>query len=157
MAETRFLKPKRHIQEKVRPGGPAPQEAILAALNGAEDLIGQYQGWAVDDLERLWQTFLDSSADGSPSPEQIKHLFNLAHETRGQGGTFGYPLISIIGDSLCKYLEGRDALSTTHLEILKVHILAMKATFRQKLQGRQRLIAAELPGLLQALRDRADR
>ena len=44
MAETRFLKPQKHISQKVRPGGPSMEQAILQAVNAADDLIGQYQG-----------------------------------------------------------------------------------------------------------------
>lgn len=155
MSENRTIKPNRHIKQKVRPGGPSPEAAILAALNAAEDLIGQYQGWAIDDLEKLWQAFL-KTADGRSDESRLQELYDMAHETRGQGGSFGFPLISILGDSLCKYLEGRQTVNGRDLEVVRIHILAMKATFRQELKGPQGGLVSELPTLLKAFRERVD-
>jgi len=155
MSENRSFKPRRHIKQKVRPGGPSPEAAILSALNAAEDLIGQYQGWAIDDLEKLWKAFLDAS-DGRADTERLHELYDMAHETRGQGGSFGFPLISVLGDSLCKYLDGRTAVNDRDLEVVRIHILAMKATFRQELKGPQSTLTSELPVLLKAFRERVD-
>lgn len=152
MAETRFLKPQKHISQKVRRGGPSMEVAILAAVNAADDLIGQYQGWAVDDLEKLWQSFVDTSRTGRADPAKLKELYDMTHEARGQGGSFGFPLISVVGDSLCKYLEGRPRLKARDLDVVRVHIMAMKAIFRQGLKGHQGGLSKELHQLLGAFR-----
>ena len=152
MAETHFLKPQKHISQKVRRGGPSMEVAILAAVNAADDLIGQYQGWAVDDLEKLWQSFVDTSRTGRADPAKLKELYDMTHEARGQGGSFGFPLISVVGDSLCKYLDGRPRLKARDLDVVRVHIMAMKAIFRQGLKGHQGGLSKELHQLLGAFR-----
>ena len=150
------MHPPRHLSDRVpRSGGPSPEAAILAALNAAEDLIEGYQGWAVDDLEDLWRAFQDAS-DEAAGPEDIRQMFDIAHEIRGQGGTFGFPLITAISDSLCKFLDHRRSLGVRAGEVVRVHILAMKAVFRQELEGGQGPLNRELPTLLAQLRDRAD-
>ncbi|MEQ9558724.1 MAG: hypothetical protein RIG67_23360 [Rhodospirillales bacterium] len=148
MSETRFLKPQKHISQKVRPGGPSMEQAILQAVNAADDLIGQYQGWAVDDLEALWQSFVETSRAGRADPLRLKQLYDMTHEARGQGGSFGFPLISVVGDSMCKYLEGRPRLKARDLDVVRVHIMAMKAVFRQGLKGHQGALSKELHELL---------
>jgi len=83
-------------------------------------------------------------------------MFDMAHEIRGQGGSFGFPLVSVIGDSLCKFLDGRARLAGAELEVIKVHILAMKAVFRQDLKGTQDAMARDLKDLLELLRAKID-
>ena len=139
-----------------RTGGPSPEQAILRALNAAEDLMDEYQGWAVDDLTKLWQAF-EASVDGSPSTAQISQMFEIAHGIRGEGGSFGFPLVSVVSDSLCKLLEGKKGITKPEQEVVKVHILAMRAVFRQKLSGSQTKLEGELRQLLTLLRDRMER
>ena len=149
-----FETPPERLSSKVRKtGGPSPQQAILRALNAAEDLMDNYQGWAVDDLTRLWQAFEDSAED-SDNSHNINKMYDLTHDIRGEGGSFGFPLISIIGDSLCKFLEEKTRLPVMELEVVKVHILAMRAVFRQGLKGAQPSLEGELRQLLTLLRER---
>jgi len=72
MADAKIIRPPRHISQKVkRFGGPTPAQAIMRALNAAEDLMDQYQGWAVDDLGELWQTFNEIAAAGAVGADEI--------------------------------------------------------------------------------------
>ncbi len=158
MADNRHIvNPPNRLGDRVRrTGGPTPEQAILRALNAAEDLMEEYQGWAVDDLTKLWQAF-EASVDGTPSPAQILQMFEIAHGIRGEGGSFGFPLVSVISDSLCKLLEGKKSISRPEQEVIKVHILAMRAVFRQNLNGTQPKMEGELRQLLTLLRDRMER
>lgn len=158
MADNRHIvNPPNRLGDRIRrTGGPTPEQAILRALNAAEDLMDEYQGWAVDDLTKLWQAF-EESVEGTPSSAQILQMFEIAHGIRGEGGSFGFPLVSVISDSLCKLLEGKKDLSFPEQEVVKVHILAMRAVFRQNLAGSQPKLEGELRQLLTLLRDRIDR
>lgn len=155
MAENpNIVRPPNRLASKVkRSGGPTPEQAILRALNAAEDLMDEYQGWAVDDLTKLWQTFQKSTGKGL-NGAQILQMFEIAHGIRGEGGSFGFPLVTVISDSLCKFLEGKKTMSAPEQEVVKVHILAMRAVFRQKLSGPQPKMEGELRQLLTLLRDR---
>lgn len=155
MAENpKIVRPPNELAKKVkRTGGPTPEQAILRALNAAEDLMDEYQGWAIDDLTKLWQTFEKTSGKGL-NGDQISQMFEIAHGIRGEGGSFGFPLVTVISDSLCKFLEGRKSMSASEQEVVKVHILAMRAVFRQQLSGSQPKLEGELRQLLTLLRDR---
>ena len=156
MADVSIIRPPRHISRKVpKSGGPTPEQAIMLALNAAEELTDEYQGWAVDDLANLWQKYQNLSSE-DVSNKEIVEMFDVAHEIRGQGGSFGFALITSIADSLCKFIEGRSQLSGAEMEVIKVHILAMKAVFRQELKGDQPELADLLREILQALRNKID-
>jgi len=149
----KFQPPNRLAKKVKKTGGPSAERAILRALNAAEDLIDSYQGWAVDDLAELWKAYEDAHAAGHDAA-QIEKMFEIAHAIRGEGGSFGFQLISTIGDSLCKFLEGRKKLGAKDSEVVKVHILAMRAVFRQDLKGPQPTMERDLRQLLALLRER---
>ncbi len=154
MAKPSLIKPPSRLSDKVaKTGGLSPEQAIFRALGAVEGLMEGYQGWAVDDLQNLWQAFQDTAAGKGA----VTEMYEIAHQVRGQGGTFGFQLISQIGDSLCRFLGEKKKLSKGDLEIIKIHILAMKAVFRQDLKGGGGALGDELPALLLALRDRAGR
>lgn len=149
--------PPTRLKDKVPPtGGPDPKTAVLKALNAARDLMDGYQGWAVDDLQALWQAFQATEAARNRSADDVRRMYAIAHEIRGQGGTFGFSLITVLGDSLCKFLDRRATLDATDLDVVRIHIMAMKAVFRQGLKGEGGPLAAELPKLLLALRTRVE-
>jgi len=114
-----------------------------------------YQGWAVDDLADLWHKFQQSEGH-QVTPSEISEMFDVTHEIRGQGGTFGYSLISDIADSLCKFLDGRTSVEAVEFDVIKVHILAMKAVFNQSLKGKQPELSEQLSELLLALRNKVE-
>lgn len=84
----------------------ARAEAALAALSD------NYLAWADADLARL-RAALD--------PFRPDMLFTIAHDMKGQAGTFGFPLVTELANSLCRLLEGdRDdvARATLLVELL---------------------------------------
>ncbi len=154
--KTALIDPPRRLGQKVqKTGGPTPEIAILSAVNAADDLMNGYQGWAVDDLEALWNSFRNLAGRDEIEPVDIKEMFDIAHEVRGHGGSFGFPLISLIGDSLCKFIDGRSRLDNADLGVVQIHIMALKAVFRQNLKGPCGELSTVLPELLHALRARA--
>jgi chemotaxis protein histidine kinase CheA len=78
----------------------ARAEQAVAALGG--DFIDQTKE-ALD----AHRNHLDQTA-GLPSVDEAHEIFSFAHDLRGQGGSFGYPLLSEIGGSLCHFLEARE-------------------------------------------------
>ncbi len=149
-----IIQPPPRLRNKVRKvGGPTAKQAIMRALNAAEDLMDNYQGWAVDDLTKLWEAF-QRTPSAKNAPDRIRDMFEIAHGIRGEGGSFGFPMISAIAVSLCKFLEDRRTLSKRHLEVVKVHILALRAVFRQELKGSLPSMERDVRQLLALLRDR---
>ena len=59
----------------------------------------------------------------------------LAHELRGQGGTFGYPLISVFGKRLYEVTGSECRIGDNAVEIVKAHVDVMRAVLREKIAG----------------------
>ena len=72
--------------------------------------------------------------EGTRSAE-FEEINLLAHELRGQGGTFGYSLITVFGKMLFEVTgEGR-VEDGNAVGIVKAHIDAMRAVIREKVAG----------------------
>ena len=66
---------------------------------------------------------------------QFEEINLIAHELRGQGGTFGYPLITLFGKSLYDVTKPPCRHTDADLEIVKAHIDTMRAVLREKIEG----------------------
>jgi len=62
-------------------------------------------------------------------------LFKIAHNAKGQGATFGYPLITDIGEHLCRYIERVPEIQSDEMAVIREHIQAMDTVLKEKLTG----------------------
>jgi hypothetical protein len=59
----------------------------------------------------------------------------IAHELRGQGGMFGYPLITVFRKSLYEVKKPPCREDNSNLEVVKAHIDTMRAVLREQVEG----------------------
>ena len=86
----------------------APTEAIVASMSE------EYLEWLRGDLDKLDKTL--SEARGSV--RAVDQLRRKAHDIRGQGGSFGFPLISQVADALHKVIVSQDDMLSAEGETL---------------------------------------
>lgn len=70
--------------------------------------------------------YLVAYRDGGASSELLDALHGVAHNIKGQGGSFGYELVTDIGASFCDYLRGGKRVSPDELNIVHMHIRMLK-------------------------------
>ena len=59
----------------------------------------------------------------------------IAHDIKGQGGSFGYPLVTMIGDSLSTLLKHERLLTDPGLELLSEHVTALGTILDKAIEG----------------------
>jgi hypothetical protein len=57
------------------------------------------------------------------------------HDLRGQGGTFGYDLVTRICDSGCKFIDLCEDFGRTELMVLNMHVDALRAVKQKDVRG----------------------
>lgn len=115
-----------------------------------QEMISDYPDWVQETLNRLTALVEVCVNFEEKRIVTFKPINEIAHEMKGQGGTFGYPLVSTFGDSLYDFTGPNAGLTDNHVHIVKAHVDAMKATINGRIQGDGGQIGQELKAMLAA-------
>ena len=134
-----IINPPNTLKSKVTVGGPGAVDP--AALERAEAVIAgmadNYMKWVQDDLVKIGAAY-DRLVSGRHDRKQVlSEVFQVAHDMKGQGGSFGYSLMTSVGNELCRIIEKMGTSGKTDLEneVIRIHIDAMKLIIAAKMQG----------------------
>ncbi len=132
-----FLHPVNKLKKKVGEGATGFEAGIfIRATEVIKNLAVSYiEGIAPKDLRELSVTFQALQHFPDRSKENVAKLFAQAHEIKSGGGSYGYPLISRIADSLCKLTEGMGAPEKMDMMLIKFHIDSLHVVVRKKIKG----------------------
>ncbi len=133
------INPPPTLNAKVSIGGPGAVDK--ATLERAEaviaDLSGDYLKWAQEDLRQI-QVAIDSidlNSDAEELQKVLDRIFAISHDIKGQGGSFGYDLMTIIGSDLCRFAETIETLKSSDVEVIGLHVDTMKRVIADEIKG----------------------
>lgn len=132
-----FVHVSNKLKKKVGEGATAfdPGVFIRAAevvKNLSSSYIDSIAPKEMRDLNYIWQALQHFP---EKSGENIAKLFTQAHEVKSGGGSYGYPLISRVAESLCKLTEGLNAPEEMDLALIRMHTDALNIVVRKKIKG----------------------
>lgn len=123
-------------------------EIDFAALQKAEALFAKatedYPDWVQNTLQHLVDLHHHCIEEPKIRHESFEKISRIAHDLKGQGGTFGYPLITSFATSLFRFSSLKVDVEDDHVEIIKAHIDAMRAVIRDRVSGDGGRIGVEL-------------
>jgi chemotaxis protein histidine kinase CheA len=111
--------------------------ATLARAEAAvAHLAKDYARWALADVAKARAALTAAADDPAQRVRHIETLFRVGHDFKGQGTSFGYPLITRIGHSLCTLTRAcaRDC-QTQHLGLAQSHIDAIDLVLSKNITG----------------------
>lgn len=132
-----IIKASRTLKDKVGPIQPSAED--LRAIKKAEaviaNLAGKYLEVVAEDLQNLQAAAAKFKSDAANREAHLKRVFHIAHDMKGQGGSFGYPLITTISKQLCRFIEKVEggALEDADIEVVSLHVDALQVVIRQKM------------------------
>ena len=125
-----------------------PADIPVGLLEEAEQQLQRasldFSTWALEYLSRLSDFCTDALKQPVGRTSHFQNINLLALELRGQGGTFGYPLISTFGKMLYDTTLDGCPEDDNAVEIVKAHIDAMRAVLREKISGDGGAVGREL-------------
>lgn len=126
------IRPPNTLRLKVGGGGIDPSaiakaEAALAAMSS------QFGQWLQDEIDKLEKAQAAIRASGF-NAETAEGLYFRAHDLKGLGATYQYPLVTRLAASLCKMLDDPARRLNSPLVILDAHIDAIRAVVRDQIQ-----------------------
>ncbi len=139
MAEKKLevINPPKGLKDKVGTDGAGAID--LEALKKAEEVIASmadsYLDTVVDDLRNIDEAFEKLEAATGDRKEELMGVFQTALVLKGQGGSFGYDLMTTIGNELCRLIEKLDKAGPKEVEAIKLHIDSMKLVISNDIKG----------------------
>ena len=91
-----------------------------------EELAKDIGDWIKTDAERL-SAARNAFLDNSHSRECSETLHRAAHDLKGLGQTYGFRIVSLIADTLCKAILRAVEVGTLPEDIVNAHVDALRA------------------------------
>lgn len=112
-----------------------PRELLEEAEEQLERSALDFHDWAINYLTRLAELVEQTRNFPAHRRQDLEDINLVAHELRGQGGTFGYPLITVFAKSLYEATRPGCSEQDSHLGVVEAHIDAMRAVIRDRISG----------------------
>ena len=123
---------------------PAPQDSgtdtapdpLRDAEAAVAALADSFLEWIGEDIGRAKQALAAASNRPGDNQTHIRTIFGVMHNVKGQGGSFGYDLLTSVGGSVCNYLRVETAsASDKQLKVIAAHFAAIDFVLEHNLRG----------------------
>lgn len=127
------IRPPNALKAKVGGGFGIDAGAIARAEEALKAMLTQFGQWLQDEIDKLDKAQADIRAKGY-TPETAEALYYRAHDLKGLGATYQYPLVTRMAASLCKMLDDPAKRMAAPVMILDAHVDAIRAVVRDGIQ-----------------------
>jgi hypothetical protein len=128
------IRPPNTLRLKVGGGfGGIDADAIAKAEAALKAMSSQFSQWLQDEITKLNAAQASIHARGL-NAETAEELYFRAHDLKGLGSTYQYPLVTRISASLCRLLDDPATRGQAPQALLDAHIDAIRAVVRDEIQ-----------------------
>lgn len=130
-----MIVPPNTLKDKVPVSGTGePDMTAVVRAEKALDLMSvEFDDWLAEEVEKLLIARDLVQADGL-NDETSEKLYMASHDLKGQGETYGYPLITQVCASLCKLLDTAPQHSDIPTDIIDHHVNAVRNMMKLKMK-----------------------
>lgn len=112
----------------------------LGALERAQAAVDRLKevyisDWGPAALADMYEALARIGRPGAANEASFQAFYRLAHDMKGQGGTFGFPLLTHIGEVLCRMTADRRDAGETEVGVLRAHLDAARHIMTDRLEG----------------------
>lgn len=135
-----------------RLGGIDPA-AIAKAEAALKSLSGNFSEWLNDELVKLESARQRIRTEGLTA-ETAETLYLRAHDLKGLGATYEFPLVTRIAGSLCKLIDDPETRLDAPMFLVDAHIDGIKASVRGDIRTEDHPVGRKL---VEELEDRVNK
>lgn len=139
-----IINPPNMLKAKI--GGKLPN-ADQAMINRAEQALNalksEFGDWLSEEVAKLEECLKACKAQGLKG-EMGEMLFTSAHDLRGLGSTYEFPIITRIAASLSKLIETPEQREDMPMSLVEAHVGAIRAAVNQNIRNADDPIGAAL-------------
>lgn len=119
----------------LRPKFGALDPAALAKAEAAlSSLSGQFDAWLDEEVTKLKAAHSSVLSHGVAG-EAGERLHTHAHDLKGLGGTYGYPLVTRLAGSLCNLVGDAEARRRAPLALVTAHVDAIRTVVERQIRS----------------------
>lgn len=123
--------------------------AVARAEEALKALSSQFAQWLQDEITKLEAAQATIRAEGFTTVT-AEALYFRAHDLKGLGTTYEYPLVTRLAASLCRLLDSEEHRNNSPWHLVNAHIDAIRAVVRDKIQSDEHPIGRQLAQELEA-------
>ncbi len=113
--------------------GAIDPAAIAKAEAALKSLSGNFTQWLNDEIAKL-ETARAAIRDAGQTAETMESLYLRAHDLKGLGATYGFPLITRIAGLLCRHIDDKAKRLDVPMGLIDAHIDAIKTAARDDIK-----------------------
>ncbi len=132
--------------------GAIDPAAIAKAEAALKSLSGNFAQWLDDEVAKLDGARQRLKVEG-PTAEAMEFLFMRAHDLKGLGATYEFPIVTRIAGSLCRLIDDKEKRLVAPISLIDAHIDAIKAAVRDQIKTVNHPVGKDL---IQELERRVD-
>lgn len=129
-----FISPPNHLKTKL--GGRSlnfDAAAIARAESALAGMSTQFADWLDDEITKLEAAHKLILTEGTGEKE-MEAFYRHAHDLKGLGSTYGFPIVSQFAASLTKLIDSPEARVKAPKQLLSAHVNSIIAAVRQKIK-----------------------
>ena len=129
--------------------GRIDASAIAKAEEALKAMSSQFGQWLQDEIVKLDKAQSDIRAQGY-NAQTAEALYFRAHDLKGLGATYQYPLVTRLAGSLCRMMDDPVKRMAAPVALIDAHIDAIKAVVRDQIQTDEHPVGRALAESLEA-------
>lgn len=129
--------------------GGIDANAIAKAEEALKAMSSQFGQWLQDEIVKLDKAQTDIRGQGY-NAQTAEALYFRAHDLKGLGATYQYPLVTRLAGSLCRMMDDPAKRMAAPLPLIDAHIDAIKAVVRDQIQTDDHPVGRALAESLEA-------
>jgi len=130
--DSELIQPANVLRLKVG-GGRLDMSAVAKAEAALKSLSGNFLEWLGEEVSKLDAARAATRTEGM-SGQNGEALYICAHDLKGLGTTYEFPLITRLAGSLCRLVEEPSLRLTAPAALIDAHIDAIRASLRDDIR-----------------------
>lgn len=119
----------------LRPHRSPLKDSSAVKPDPMDDLTAVYLKAVTQDVAKLEQMLAALTRDPQPWSTARAGMVSIVHDIKGQGTSFGYPLMTSVGDTLLTLLRMAGGGDPATLELASAHVQALRIVLAQDIKG----------------------
>jgi HPt (histidine-containing phosphotransfer) domain-containing protein len=136
----------------VKPTLAGDVDPVARAEKALADLSAEFSTWMASECERLDKARRAVAAAGFTAASK-ETLFHAAHDIKGEAATFGFPMVAVAAESLCRLIEHTPDATRIPVKLVDQHVDAVRAIYREYAHSDAKELAATLTARLRVVTD----